>query len=466
MREPAAKERVEPSPNAKPAAPALANTRCRRPALRYDPQHAPTPRAMTETADVIVIGLGAVGSAALHRLALRGVRAIGIDRFHPPHDQGSTHGHTRLTRLAVAEGAVYLPLVRRSHEIWRELEAQTGETLLQQIGMLLIAEGDGAPSHGKAAFLGSTLAIAQAHGIAHELLGSAEIRRRYPQFQVRDAERGYFEPSAGVLFPERCVAAQLALAAALGAQIRTGETALRIEPTSAGVAILTSHGRYEAARVILAAGAWLPELAGGPLPSLAAVQRQTVLWLQTNEPHLYHPARCPVFIWQHGASELDYLYGFPLLPGAAGIKAGTERYDGHIPPDAVDRRVTPDESAAIYRRHIAGRLRGVTGEVLNAAACLYTVTPDAGFILDRMQDGRVIVASACSGHGFKHSPAVGEHVAALALNAAQPAEPEFALARFPPARLPTPAPASPNAAAHTKDRSQSPAPATPPAAAA
>ncbi len=402
--------------------------------MRYAPEHAPTPRAMTETADVIVIGLGAVGSAALHRLALRGARAIGIDRFHPPHDQGSTHGHSRLTRLAVAEGAVYLPLVRRSHEIWRELEAQTGETLLQQVGMLLVAEGDGAPSHGKAAFLGSTVAIAQAHGIAHELLDSADIRRRYPQFQVQDAERGYFEPSAGLLFPERCVAVQLALAASLGAQVRTGETVLSVEPSGTGVAVVTDQGRYEAARAVLAAGAWLPELAGGALPGLApslmSVHRQTLLWLETDEPQLYDPARCPVFIWQHGSSELDYLYGFPLLPGIDGVKVGTERYDGHVPPDAVDRHVGPAEVDAIYRRHVAGRLRGVSDRLVKAATCLYTVTPDAGFILDRMADGRVIVASACSGHGFKHSPAVGEHLAALAMDAAQVGEPEFALARF------------------------------------
>ena len=385
---------------------------------------------MTETADVIVVGLGAVGSAALHRLALRGVRALGIDRFHPPHDQGSTHGQTRLTRMAIAEGAVYLPLVRRSHEIWRELEAQTGETLLQQIGMLLIAEGDGPPSHGKPAFLGSTVAIARAHGIAHELLASAEIRRRYPQFGVRDAERAYFEPSAGVLFPERCVAVQLGLAAALGAQVRTGETVLGVEPSGAGVAVVTDQDRYEAARVILAAGAWLPELAGGALPGLAAVHRQTLLWFESDQPQLYDPARCPVFIWQHGASELDYLYGFPLLPGSEGVKAATERYDGHVAPDAVDRRVSPAEVDAIYRRHVAGRLRGVSDRLVKAATCLYTVTPDAGFILDRMADGRVIVASACSGHGFKHSPAVGEHLAALAVDATQAGEPEFALARF------------------------------------
>ena len=211
---------------------------------------------MNVTADVVVVGLGAIGSATLHRLALRGVTAIGIDRFNPPHDHGSTHGETRITRLAVAEGAAYVPLVQRSHELWRELEAQTGETLMVQTGGLIIGEGDGAPSHGQAGFLGSTLAIAAAHGIPHEILDSAEIRRRYPQFLVQEAERGYFEPSAGVLFPERSVALQLRLAAELGAVIRPNERMLALEPCGSGVAVVTDKGRIEAARVVLTAGAW------------------------------------------------------------------------------------------------------------------------------------------------------------------------------------------------------------------
>ncbi len=386
---------------------------------------------MTDTADVVVVGLGAVGSATLHRLALAGVRAIGIDRFDPPHDRGSTHGDSRITRLAIAEGAAYVPLVRRSHEIWRELEAETGEALLQQIGMLVIAEGDGAPSHGQAGFLGSTIAIAQAHAIPHEVLSSAEIRRRYPQFQVNDAERGFFEPSAGVLSPERCVALQLRLARQLGAVVRTGETMLSLERCGDGVAVITDKDRIEAARVVLTAGAWLPGLAGGTLSAAARVYRQTLLWFETDEPALYQPSHCPVFIWQHGPAEQDYLYGFPLLPGTPGVKAASERYDTPVDPDQVDRVVSATEAQAIHSRHIAGRLRGVTNRLVKAATCLYTVTPDAGFIVDRLrEDGAVIVASACSGHGFKHSPALGEHLAAMAMDSGAKAEPSFAMARF------------------------------------
>jgi sarcosine oxidase len=387
---------------------------------------------MTVTADVVVVGLGAVGSATLHRLALQGVSVIGIDRFDPPHNLGSTHGETRITRLAVAEGDVYVPLVRRSHALWRELEAQTGETLMVQTGGLIIGEGGGQPSHGQDAFLGSTIAIAQAHGIAYDMLDSAEIRRRYPQFLVRDAEHGFFEPTAGILFPERAVAIQLRLARELGAVVRPNEQVLGIERCGSGAAVVTDRGRIEAGRVILTAGAWLPGLAGGKWQDLAAIHRQTLLWFEADEPALYDPARCPIFIWMYGATPEDYLYGFPILEKGGGVKAATEHYGpASIDPDTVERDVPDSEWQGIYDRHLAGRLRGVSNRLIKAATCLYTVTPDAGFVIDSLQaNGAVIVASACSGHGFKHSPALGEYLAARAVEATPVHEAAFALGRF------------------------------------
>lgn len=384
-----------------------------------------------DTADVVVVGLGAVGSATLHRLALEGVRAVGIDRFHPPHAHGSTHGGTRVTRLAVAEGDAYVPLVRRSHEIWRELEAATGETLLREVGLLMIGENDGTTSHGRPGFLGATIAIAKAHGIAHEVLGSAEIRRRYPQFQVQDADRAFLEPSAGVVFPERGVAAQLELARRHGATVRTGETVLALEPAAGGVVVVTDKGRIAAARAVLAAGAWLPELAGGAMQDLLQVHRQTLLWFEPDQPALYDPEACPVFIWMHGTAETDYLYGFPLLPGEPGIKVGSERYEGHTPPDKIDRAIPEREVEALYQRHVAGRLGGLSRRLAKATTCLYANTPDAGFIIDRVrEDGSVLAASCCSGHGFKHSPALGELLARAALEPDAATPPAFAMARF------------------------------------
>jgi sarcosine oxidase len=381
---------------------------------------------MTDTADVVVVGLGAMGSATLHRLARRGARVIGIDRFDPPHTHGSTHGETRITRLAVAEGPDYVPLVQRSHAIWRELEAESGENLFIQNGGLVIAAGDGAPSHGKPAFLGATIAIARAHGIAHEILDATEIRRRWPQFRVRDQERAYFEPEAGILFPERAVATQLRLARQHGAIIRANEQVLSVTPSAGGVSIATNKGRIEAAQAILTAGPWLPSLAPGVAP-FTRVQRQTQLWFAPEQPGLYRPDTCPIFIWQHGPAEEDYLYGFPALPGGSGVKSGTERYGAPTTPETVDRTVPETEWRNIHARHISPHLHGLGDRLTKSNTCLYTCTPDAHFIVDRADT--IITASPCSGHGFKHSPAMGEHLAAMALDGIS-SEAAFALSRF------------------------------------
>lgn len=381
-----------------------------------------------ETADVVVVGLGAMGSAALYQLAKRGVRAVGIDRYVPPHPLGSTHGETRLTRVACAEGAAYVPLALRSRDIWRELEAATGETLLSEIGGLIIAGPDGGHCHGAPGYLDKSMALAREFGIAHESLDAAEIRRRYPQFQVADGDRGYFEPTIGVLYPETAVAVQLRLAQQLGAVVRTGEQVLAVEPNGSGVTVRTDKGPVQAAQVILAAGAWLPGMLGGPLQANAAVQRQVLLWWEADEPALYDPARCPIFIWMHGPTPHDYLYGFPIMPGASGVKAGTERYEGAVNPDTVQRDIPQSEWRGIHARHIAGRLRGVSDRMTKAVTCLYTVTTDQHFVLDRVQD-RVIVASTCSGHGFKHSPALGEALAVMAVDG-RGGDAAFALERF------------------------------------
>jgi sarcosine oxidase len=390
-----------------------------------------------DTADVVVVGLGAVGSATLHRLAKQGVRAIGIDRFHPPHDRGSTHGESRITRLGVGEGAAYASLVRRSHAIWRELEAETGETLLLQTGGLILGPpGGGTSHHGQGDFVGQSIAVAQAGGVPHEVLDAAEIARRYPQLALQGDEIGYFEPSAGVVLPERCVAVQLRLAAALGAAVRTGETVLRLDETPGGVTVVTDRGQLQAGAVVLCAGPWLPGLAGPAVAAQALVYRQTLHWYPVADPAAFAPERFPVFIWIHGATPEDYFYGFPILPGSAAIKVASERYAAPVDPDQMERVVPAAESAAIHQRHIAGRLPGVGAAALRAATCFYTVTPDSGFLVDLAPgSSRVVLASACSGHGFKHSAGLGEALAAMATGdriVIPPGFAPFALGRFGP----------------------------------
>lgn len=362
-------------------------------------------------ADVVVVGLGAMGSAALHRLALGGARAVGIDRFRPPHARGSSGGGTRITRVAIGEGEVYVPIVRRSHAIWRELEAETGAELFLACGGLVIAGGD-ASHPKKAAFFDMTVAAAERFAVPHELLSAADLADRYPQLGLNGSERGYFEPGAGLLYPERCIATQLRLAEEGGAVLRLDERVTAVLPDGDGVLVETDRGRLSAGAAIVAAGAWAPGLVPGALDGLA-IHRQVLTWFETENPADYDPTRFPVFIWMHGAGA--QFYGFPAVPGQSGLKAATETYDASLAvPEDRDGIVDPQEVRRVYEDHVRGRLRGVTSRCLDAQTCLYTQAPDVGFVVDRHPESeRIVLVSACSGHGFKHSPAIGEAVASL-----------------------------------------------------
>lgn len=364
------------------------------------------------TADVVIVGLGAFGSAVLHQLARRGVKAVGIDRFRPPHALGSSHGETRITRLAVGEGDAYAPVVRRSHELWREIEAESGATLMLRTGGLIMAPRDSAARHhGRENFVRRSFAMAERFGIPHERLDAGEIAARFPQFQLHGDELGYFEPTAGVLLPERCVETQLHLARRHGAVTRLNERVTEIRQEGDGVRVATEAGVVSAARAVVTAGPWTASLAPAGR-SLLRVYRQVLHWFEPQDPSAFAVGRFPVFIWMHGDREEDYFYGFPIPDGASGVKVATEHYERETDPDRVDRDVSPREAEAMHAEHVLNRLRGVSARVVRSAACLYTVTPDSGFVVDTLpgQD-RVLVVSACSGHGFKHSAAVGEAVA-------------------------------------------------------
>ena len=367
--------------------------------------------------DIIVVGLGAVGSAVTHHLARRGAQVLGLDRYHPPHEHGSSHGRTRITRLAVGEGAAYVPLVLRSHQLWRELEdaghAPAGP-LYRRTGGLVIgsAAADAGAFHGQAGFFARTAALARQFGIAHELLDAQTVRQRHPQFLLRDDESAYFEPEAGVLAPERCVAAQLAAAAASGAHVSYGERVLSLQASASGVTLQTDRRLLHAAQVVLTAGAWVPGLAGPPFAQRLVVQRQVLHWFRTTTPALWSDTRCPTFIWLHGPTLEDAMYGFPMGDGVDGVKVATEQMRLHCDPDAVEREVTPAEAHALLDSHVRGRLAGIEPVSVAAATCLYTSTADGQFIIDRHPEMPALtVVSACSGHGFKHSAGLGEALA-------------------------------------------------------
>jgi sarcosine oxidase len=370
--------------------------------------------------DVCVIGLGAVGSAAAWQAAKRGARVGGIDRFEPPHAKGSSHGDTRITRLAIGEGAQYTPLALRSNAIWREIEAATGETLHVVTGGLIVSSPARSATTHVPDFFENTLAAARRFGIAHEVLAAPAIRARFPQFAVRDNEVGYFEPGAGYLRPERCIAAQLALAKRAGAAIRTGERVVAIDDRGDHVRVTTDRAADEARQAILAAGPWLPGFLAPELARQLTVSRQVLYWFEPRGAIAEFEAPLfPIWIWELQETK-HVIYGFPAIDGAGGgVKLATEQYAEATTPDTVDRDVREAEVRAMHRELVAPYLPGLSDRCVKTAACLYTATPDFHFLVDRdPARRRVILASPCSGHGFKHSAAVGEAVAAMAVGEA------------------------------------------------
>ena len=364
------------------------------------------------TYDVAVVGLGAAGAATLCQLAQRGVRALGIDRYSPPHIYGSTHGDTRITRLAIGEGEAYTPLVQRSHAIWRSLEDETGEELLTQCGGLIVeAAGGGAAGHHRHEFLASTIACANRYGIEHELLSAADVARRFPQFALDGDESAYYEPSAGFVRPERCVDAQLAVAAHLGAEIRRDERVLGVEPSGGGIRVRTDRGAYDADRVVLAVGPWVRDFVQAEQLHLFNVYRQVLVWFELEPDAVDHtPGAMPVFIW--GLNDGNAFYGLPAIDGSREVKVATEQLDTATGADDVSLDVDPGEARRLHASLIGRRLPGVSARVQRTARCLYTVTPDANFVIDDHPElPGVIIVSPCSGHGFKHSAGIGEAIA-------------------------------------------------------
>lgn len=355
--------------------------------------------------DVIVLGLGAVGSAALYQLAKRGRRVLGIDQYSPPHAFGSSTGETRIIRKAIGEGDAYVPLVLRSYEIFREIEKETGARLLEVTGGLWISSPARQAETHVANFFDNTLAAARRFKIEHEILPPAEIRRRFPHFAVRDNEVAYYEPDAGYLRPEACVKAQLDLARKHGAAIRVNQRIDSLDELP------------PARQVIVAAGAWVRKFLPPDAASLFTVTRQVQYWFQVRGAvERFMPPNFPVWIWEL-QDRRNVIYGFPAIDGS--LKIATEQYTATTQPEPVEPRmaVSDDEKRAMYETLVAPYFPDLGPACVKAAACLYTATPDFHFVIDRHpRMGHVIVASACSGHGFKHSAAVGEALAEWAVN--------------------------------------------------
>ena len=370
--------------------------------------------------DVIVVGLGAMGSAAAYHLALSGKRVLGIDRFRPPHDLGSSHGRTRIIREAYFEHTAYVPLVRRAYDLWTDLERKSGQHLLLRTGGLMIGPANGVLVPG-------ARKSAEDHKLMYEILRAAEVRHRYPAFEPPDDVIAVWEPRAGVLFPELAVQTHLELALNSGAMLQFDEPVLNWSQEGRDVRVTTITRSYRARRLLLSAGAWMGSLTPG-LNLPLSVQRQVLFWFApTAKPDLFRPENCPIFIWEYAPGQ--FFYGFPDL--GDGIKVAIHHEGEETQPDLLRREVNQHEIEAV-RALLARFLPSAAGPLQSATVCMYTNTPDKHFILGRHPAfGQVVVASPCSGHGFKFSPVIGEMAAMLLDDRAPP----FDLSLFAPERF-------------------------------
>jgi sarcosine oxidase len=365
---------------------------------------------VSESFHTIVLGLGAMGSATAYHLAHRGVKVLGLERFTPAHSLGSSHGESRIIRLAYFEDPAYVPLLRRAYELWQALDGSAGERLLSITGGLMIGEDAGT------GIVAGAARSAREHDLPHELLDAAAIRRRFPQFQVPDGGVGLYEQIGGIVYPEAAIRAHLRGAAAAGATLRFEEPALSWEAAPGGdrVRVTTARGVYEAERLVVAAGAYAPALladVGLPL----SVQRNVLYWFAiSRRRERFSPDRCPIFIWE--LPDGRTAYGFPeLAGGTGGVKIAFHNEGPLVTPQTIERQVRPDEVAAM-RAFTAGRMPDIAdGKLLATATCMYTLTPDQHFLLDlHPRHPQVIICSPCSGHGYKFASVIGEVMADLA----------------------------------------------------
>lgn len=359
---------------------------------------------MSLRADVAVIGLGAAGSAAALALARRGTRILGIDRHSPPHTLGSTHGRSRVIREAYYESPAYVPLVQRAYQLWRALERDSGRRLLRETGGLMLG-----PAHG--VLVRGALRSAREHTLPFELLDAREIRRRFPPFHPGEADCGVLEPRAGFLDPEAGIECMLSLAAKAGAELLPNTEVTGWKGGRDGLVLATSRGSVECGTAIVAAGAWAGTLLGAAgLP--LTVERQVMFWFEPRgSAGRFGADRLPVFIWEWEPERL--FYGIP--DHGFGFKVARHHEGETVTAEAVDRTVRPEEVETM-RAILARTIPDASGVLRSAVTCLYTNAPDHHFVLGALPaERRLILASPCSGHGFKFAPAIGEVLADLAL---------------------------------------------------
>jgi sarcosine oxidase len=359
--------------------------------------------------DAIVVGLGAMGSAAAYHLAARGQRVLGLEKFGAAHNLGSSHGDSRIIRQAYHEHPSYVPLALRAYELWRRLELDSGARILQETGGLMI----GGPG---SRIVEGAIRSAQRHGLAFEVLTASQVRTRFPAFQLRPDDTVMYEPAAGFVRPEAAIRAHLQMAASLGAELHFHEPidAWAAYPSGDGVTVKTHQGSYEAARLVLAPGAWAPQILSD-LQIEFDVRRHVMCWFEPAvQPVVFQAGSFPIYIWD--VDGVNCFYGFPSTGGDDdGVKAAMHSGGQKCNAESVEREVSVVDVEEL-RSYVREFSPALNGRCLRAGVCLYTLTPDEHFVVSLHGSyPQVSIAAGFSGHGFKFSCVLGEILAELAI---------------------------------------------------
>ena len=357
---------------------------------------------MTDTYDVAIAGLGAMGSAAAYHLAKKGVSVLGLDRYAPPHTLGSSHGETRIIREAYFEHPSYVPIIQRAYELWEQLEDESGRELFLQSGGVMVGHPD------STLVTGAELS-ARMHHLPYDRLSPAEVTERFPALTPAEDTIAIWDSRAGILFPEDCVRSHLEIARANGADLRFDEPLESWEADGDGVRLSTAKGEYSAGKLLLSAGAWIPGLMNG-LSLPLEVERQVLVWFEPKDnPGHFAPDLCPIFLWDHGQDR--HFYGFPNM--GTGVKVALMHQGEEAYPDSIDREVSLQDEDAV-RAMLERYLPSANGPALSAQVCMFTNTPDTHFLIDFHPEApQTLIGSPCSGHGFKFASAIGEILAEL-----------------------------------------------------
>jgi sarcosine oxidase len=355
--------------------------------------------------DAIVVGVGAMGSATAYYLARRGKRVLGLERFGIPHSMGSSHGHTRIIRLAYYEHSSYVLLLRRAYELWREIQGLVGEQLLYINGSV-----DAGPDDSWV-FKGSWNSC-KLHDLPHEVLTGAELRRRYPGYHLPPEHLALVQPEGGFLAPERCIVSYVMAAQSLGAEIHGHERVLEWTPLEGGVQVRTDRGLYEADKLVITAGAWNGGLLD-VLDGIAVPERQVLAWLQPTCPEYFRPDTFPVF---NLLVDEGRFYGFPVF-GVPGFKFGKYHHLEEVTDPTEMDREAHDHDERLLRIFAERYFPDGCGPTMDLQTCMFTNTEDNHFVIDMHPEyPQVSFASPCSGHGFKFASVIGEIMADLAEN--------------------------------------------------